>query len=168
MEGTGMLIRESTLADVDRLADVHTRARASYYQAGGLLADSTADPVGTRQRHDGWKHAVTSSDLTVYCAVIADRIVGAAAMGAGNSGTARLFQLHVEPESCGRGIGTRLHAMFLAYLRQTARTAGVLEVWQRHTRALAFYARHGWTPAGPERAGPDNTRFLGMRLEAAF
>ncbi|AGL14059.1 GNAT family N-acetyltransferase [Actinoplanes sp. N902-109] len=159
-----MLIRESTLADVDRLADVHTRARASYYQAGGVLADRTADPIGTRRRHQGWTHAVSSPDLTVYCAVVADRIVGAAAMGPAEDGTARLLQLHVEPESCGHGIGTRLHATFLAYLRQSARTAGVLEVWQRHTRALAFYARLGWITEGPRRDGPDNTSYLGMRL----
>ncbi|WP_082771817.1 GNAT family N-acetyltransferase [Actinoplanes sp. TFC3] len=159
-----MLIRESTPADVDHLADVHTRARASYYQAGGVLADSMADPIGTQQRRDGWQHAVGSPGLTVYCAIVAGRVVGAAAMGLDAANSARLFQLHVEPESCGRGVGTRLHEMFLSYLRQTARTAGVLEVWQRHTRALAFYARLGWTSEGAHRPGPDNTTYLGLRL----
>ncbi|GAA2491654.1 GNAT family N-acetyltransferase [Winogradskya humida] len=165
-----MLIREPTLADVDRIADVHTRARASYYQTGGLLADSTADPAGADHRREAWTRAVESPDRTIYCAVIDDQVVGAVAMGPAlapdGTAAAQLFQIHVDPPSWGRGIGTRLHATFLTYLHRTNHPAGLLEVWQRNTRALLFYAHHGWSPTGTNRPGPHQSTYLHMHLQA--
>ncbi|GAA2565782.1 GNAT family N-acetyltransferase [Winogradskya consettensis] len=166
-----MLIREPTLADVDRIADVHTRARASYYQTGGLLADSTADPAGADHRREAWTQAVESPDHTIYCAVIDDKVVGAVAMGPALTPTpdgtpaGQLFQIHVDPPHWSKGIGTRLHATFLTYLRRTNTPTGLLEVWQQNTRALLFYAHHGWSPTGTHRPGPHQTTYQSMHLK---
>ncbi|MEU7759648.1 MULTISPECIES: GNAT family N-acetyltransferase [Micromonospora] len=62
--------------------------------------------------------------------------------------TAQLYQIHVDPEMWGRGVGSALHALFVRHLADEGLVLGVLEVWKRNTRARAFYTRHGWRPDG--------------------
>ncbi|MEU2701800.1 MULTISPECIES: GNAT family N-acetyltransferase [Micromonospora] len=41
----------------------------------------------------------------------------------------------------GRGVGGALHALFVGHLEDDGLALGVLEVWERNTRARAFYTR---------------------------
>ncbi|MGW4292719.1 GNAT family N-acetyltransferase [Micromonospora chersina] len=164
-------VREATLADLDELIDVHTQARLAYYGAGGLASESIVNPTLEREQRTGWAAAIGSPRKRVLCAVVEGRIVGIAAMGpplssevdAGTVG--QLYQIHVIPGSWRKGIGSRLHALFVRYLKEISLPTGVLEVWERNSRARAFYTRHGWKPDGESREGPDNSQYIGMRLE---
>lgn len=166
-------IRQAVLADVDNIVDVHTRARTSYYLTGGLSADLINDPAEQHRRHDGWRVAIQSSNKTVLIAMIGDLLVGVVAMGPPLSAeedadkVGQLYQIHVDPGNWNNGIGGRLHAEFVLYLRATLRPTGLVEVWQRNTRAQAFYARHGWQADGSHRPGPDDTKYIYLRLDTA-
>ncbi|MEV0609997.1 GNAT family N-acetyltransferase [Polymorphospora rubra] len=166
-------VREATRADLDRILDVHTKARTAYYRAGGLAPDAAVDPEVERDRRTGWTAAVRSPDQRAVCAVVDGDIVGIAAMGPPLStevhpGTVgQLYQIHVRPDSWGRGVGGILHASFVRYLEDAALSAGLLEVWERNTRARTFYARHGWRPDGGFRPGPDDANYVCLRLEVA-
>ncbi|MGW2572238.1 GNAT family N-acetyltransferase [Streptomyces sp. NPDC001537] len=92
------------------------------------------------------------------CACVCD--VDAAVAG-------QLYQIHVSPGSWGHGIGSQLHAAFVQKLRDASLTTGVLEAWERNSRAQAFYARHGWKPDGHQRPGPAAANYVRMRLELA-
>ncbi|MFV2017219.1 GNAT family N-acetyltransferase [Micromonospora sp. LOL_023] len=167
------LVREATLADVDQLTEVHTLARTAYYTAaGGLDPDdpSLSSPEAYAERRAAWANAVTSPQLFTVAAVLDGRIVGCAAMGPAAAGhvdpahVGQLHQIHVLPDCWGRGIGGLLHDAFIAYLRRTRRTGGVLEAWEHNVRAQRFYAERGWRADGHSRPGPGDTRYIYLQL----
>ncbi|MER6417206.1 GNAT family protein [Streptomyces sp. NPDC001137] len=165
------LLRTASLDDLDRITDLHTQARIAYYQAGGFSEPDLASPEGRSRRRDMWMHALEDDTRTVLCAARGDETVGILAMGPpldadmDPGATAQLYQIHVCPGSWGQGIGTLLHAAFVRQLRDASRTTGVLEAWERNSRAQAFYARHGWKPDGHHRPGPGDANYVRLRLE---
>ncbi|MGA4731922.1 GNAT family N-acetyltransferase [Micromonospora taraxaci] len=169
---TPVIIRQATLVDVEGIVEVHTQARTAYYVAGGLSADDRADPAQTQQRQDGWGRAIRSPDRVVKCAIQDGKIVGILCMGRPQSPTidartvGQLYQIHVLPSHWGNGIGTRLHTSFVDYLTDSSLPTGLLEVWERNTRAQSFYRKLGWKPDGDRRAGPDDSDYVFLRLAA--
>lgn len=169
--GTPMDVREATLADLDGIIDVHTQARLAYYGAGGLASGAIVNPTLAQEQRVGWTAAIESPRKRVLCAVVEGHIVGIAAMGpplsdeADADGVGQLYQIHVVPGRWGEGIGSRLHGVFVRYLEDASLLTGLLEVWERNSRARAFYTSHGWKPDGQFRAGPDNSSYICMRLE---
>lgn len=166
-----MDVRDATLADLDGIIDVHTQARLAYYGAGGLASESIVNPTLAREQRAGWAAAIESPRKRVLRATVHGRIIGIAAMGpplsteVDGDAVGQLYQIHVVPGRWGEGIGSRLHALFVRYLEDLSLPTGLLEVWGRNSRARAFYTRHGWNPDGESRAGPDNSRYVCMRLE---
>ncbi|MDF7813997.1 GNAT family N-acetyltransferase [Hymenobacter sp. YC55] len=61
----------------------------------------------------------------------------------------------------GQGIGSRL----LASLRAWLPLPYTLKCWTRNTRALAFYAKHGWRELGSGGQGEETYQLL--QFEAA-
>lgn len=119
-------------------------------------------------------HALQDDARTVLCAVRGGETLGILAMGppsdpdVDSAAARQLYQIHVHPGSWGQGIGSRLHAAFVERLRDAARTTGVLEAWERNSRAQTFYARHGWKPDGHHRPGPGNANYVRLRLELSL
>ena len=70
-------------------------------------------------------------------------------------------KLFVEPALAGRGIGGAL-------FEYAVREAGVRSLWalEKNTRAIAFYARHGFLPTGERKPEEDTEEYL-VRLEMA-
>ncbi|WLW53638.1 hypothetical protein QU709_20690 [Streptomyces sp. SX92] len=64
----------------------------------------------------------------------------------------------------GQGIGGRLHAAYVEFLREASLGTGVLEAWERNERARVFYARRGWWADGRRRSGPAGADYVRMRL----
>ncbi|WP_233273681.1 GNAT family N-acetyltransferase [Streptomyces broussonetiae] len=155
---------------MDGITDLHTLARTAYYQAGGLSDVQLASLDALSSRRQGWMRAVQSDDRTVLCAEREGELVGILAMGPpceadlDAASVGRLYQIHVRPGLWGQGIGSHLHAAFVQFLRNTSLATGVLEAWERNSRAQAFYARHGWQPDGHHRPGPGNASYVRRRL----
>ncbi|MFJ5036203.1 GNAT family N-acetyltransferase [Streptomyces sp. NPDC088560] len=169
-------LRTANPSDAERITDLHTLARTAYYQAGGLSAMELAPPEALSSRQESWMRAIQSNDRTVVCAERESELVGVLAMGppyeadVDAASTGQLYQIHVRPGLWGQGIGSHLHAAFVQFLRDASLATGVLEVWERNSRAQAFYTRHGWRRDGHHRPGPGNARYvrmcLGLGLEA--
>ncbi len=164
-------MRPARFGDLAAIVDVHTQARAAYYQAGGLPGSEIDSPDGWARRRAFWAHAVQSSAMTVLCAVEDTEVVGVAAMGPPKEGAqaapacGQLHRIHVRPDRWGRGVGGRLHAEFIRFLQESALGTGLLDAWEHNTRALAFYTLRGWVPDGHRRPGPGGIDFLRLRLD---
>ena len=165
------LLRSASLDDLDRITDLHTQARTAYYQEGGYSDPDLASPEARSRRREMWMRALQSDTGTVLCAVRGGETVGILAMGppldpdVDAAAVVQLYQIHVRPGSWGHGIGSQLHVAFVQQLRDASLTTGVLEAWERNSRAQAFYARHGWKPDGHHRPGPAGANYVRMRLE---
>lgn len=166
-------LREATLADLGSIVDLHSRSRAAYYGAGGLSPDVVRNPTTERAQRIGWTSAIRSVQKRVLCAIVEEEVVGIAAMGpplAENEdrrSVGQLYQIHVVPERWSSGIGSMLHSAFVAYLTEASLRSGLLEVWERNTRARSFYERLGWRPDGGSRPGPDGAAYLQLRFTRA-
>ncbi|REK84657.1 GNAT family N-acetyltransferase [Streptomyces inhibens] len=163
-------LRTANLDDLDGITDLHTQARATYYQAGGLSEVEITSPDARARRREAWMRSIQSDATTVLCAVLEREIVGTLAMGpplesaVDAAAVGQLYQIHVRPGCWGQGIGSQLHAAFVQFLRDASLDTGLLEVWERNTRARTFYTRHGWKPDGHPRPGPCDASYVRMRL----
>ncbi|MEU2391551.1 GNAT family N-acetyltransferase [Streptomyces sp. NPDC007369] len=156
------MIRAAHPADLDSIADLHTRARATYYR-GRLPEEAYAGAAGLALSREGWSRAVArpAAEGMVLCAEEDGRLTGVAAFRTAADGTT-LTQLHVDPAHWRRGIGAALHAACLDAWRAAGVDRVRLEVYEHNLRARAFYARHGWRP---DPAVPRSGSHLTLWLE---
>jgi len=70
------------------------------------------------------------------------------AFAIGNASDGNIWALFVDPKAQGRGYGTRLHDVMVAWMFEQ----GLERLWLgtgNETRARAFYEKHGWVEKGP-------------------
>lgn len=112
---------------------------------------------------------VVDSGLAVLVAVLGDDIVGVITVdGSGAFPTnapherrVRLVGIFVEPDRWSSGVGSALMERFVSIARQ-ADAVGEVDVWERNSRAIRFYERHGWTRDGSSRQGPAGAEYVGF------
>ncbi|WP_330329766.1 GNAT family N-acetyltransferase [Streptomyces sp. NBC_00536] len=156
------MIRTALPADLDAIAALHTRARATYYR-GRIPEDAYAGEGELARTREGWSRAVARGDGTaggVLCAEQDGELTGVAAFRT-EAGETTLTQLHVDPAHWRRGTGAALHAACLDRWRRAGVPRVRLEVYEHNLRAQAFYAAHGWRsdPDAPH-AGSHHTLWL--------
>lgn len=169
MTGPGLRIRGAVPADLDAIACLHTAARSAYYR-GSVAEAVLADPEAAARRRRILSQRMHDPRCTVLCAEAAGELAGFAILGppldqpAPDPTMGELRQIHVSPAQWRQGIGSALHdACVLAWRAASVRTSQV-DVWASNQRARAFYAHHGWRPAGGRRPGPAGADFLRLRL----
>jgi ribosomal protein S18 acetylase RimI-like enzyme len=150
------VIRTALPAETETIADLHVRARSTYYPDGLPQADF--------DWAEAWRASIERPDGHVLCAVERGRIVGIASFRTPDGApadTVKLFQFHVDPDHWRSGIGTALHAACVEEWRADGRRTAVLDVHADNERAQAFYARQGWfrDPENPPAEG-DHHLFL--------
>jgi ribosomal protein S18 acetylase RimI-like enzyme len=123
-------IRRARPEDLEAAVGVWERARWDLQQQ--RLRERTNYTHEDNLRHFG---DVVMRDNQVWLAVEDDRVVGLLALG-----EHKVDQLHVEPGSQGRGIGTAL----LDRAKELAPEGLTLFTHQRNERARAFYERRGF------------------------
>ncbi len=136
-----LVIRAALPAETGVIADLHLRARSTYYPDGVPQADF--------DWREAWRASIERPDARVLCAVEGDRIVGVASFrtpDGADPDTVKLFQFHVDPGRWRSGIGTALHRACVERWRAEGRRTAVLDVHTDNARARAFYARQGWFP----------------------
>jgi GNAT superfamily N-acetyltransferase len=158
-------IRDAAPGDGDALAELHARSRAVYYAAGGHDVAALPD----EQDRETWRKMVNDPQVTVLVAVLDDDIVGVITLGANgvfptnapHEARVRLVGIFVEPGQWSSGVGSALMARFVSIARQ-ADAVGEVDVWERNSRAIRFYERHGWTRDGTSRPGPAGADYVGF------
>lgn len=142
----GYDVRPAGVTDADRLGDVHVQAWREAY-AGIMPADHLAalDPAGRAQR---WRTIL--GDPAGHRAQVATAdgvVVGFASGGPSRDDppepAAELWSIYLLAAHHGTGLADRL----LAAVALPA--AASVWVATANARARAFYARHGFVPAGP-------------------
>jgi GNAT superfamily N-acetyltransferase len=97
-----------------------------------------------------WISALTDPDGETYIAFEdGDEAVGVVSVADGV-----LQTLYVVPESWGRGIGSTLHDLALARLRETNVQEACLWTLTENRRARVFYEKRGWSLTGRTRVNP--------------
>ncbi|MFG2024681.1 GNAT family N-acetyltransferase [Streptomyces sp. NPDC048825] len=146
-----LVIRTALPAEAADVAELHGRARATYYP-DGLPDDATDWPAV-------WRGAIERPDTRVLCAVRATRLVGIASFRPAEGAPAdsvKLFQFHVDPGHWRSGIGAELHAACVEQWLADGKRTATLEVHVDNQRAQAFYARRGWVPDPEQPPGGDD------------
>ncbi|KOU86248.1 GCN5-related N-acetyltransferase [Streptomyces sp. XY593] len=145
------VIRTAHPADLDAIAALHTRARATYYRRHipeqAYAGEARAGEAETARTREGWTLAVArdAAEGRVLCAEEDGRLTGVAAFRT-RDGETTLTQLHVDPVHWRRGTGAALHAACLEAWRRAGVRRVRLEVYEHNLRAQAFYAAQGWLP----------------------
>jgi GNAT superfamily N-acetyltransferase len=158
-------IRDAAPGDGDALAELHARSRAVYYGAGGHDVAALPD----EEYRETWRKMVNDPQVTVLVAVLDDDIVGVITLDANgvfptnapHETRVRLVGIFVEPGQWSSGVGSALMARFVSIARQ-ADAVGEVDVWERNSRAIRFYERHGWTRDGTSRPGPAGADYVGF------
>jgi ribosomal protein S18 acetylase RimI-like enzyme len=153
-----LVIRTVLPAEAAAVAELHGRARATYYPDG--LPDDGQDWPAL------WSEAIARPDGQVLCAVRAGRLVGLASFRTppdAPAETVKLFQFHVDPAHWRSGVGTALHTACVEQWRADGRRTAVLDVHVGNERAQAFYARQGWIP-DPDSPPAEDDHHLGLRF----
>ncbi|MFI9805458.1 GNAT family N-acetyltransferase [Streptomyces sp. NPDC052301] len=154
---SALLIRTALPAEAGTIADLHLRARSTYYP-DGLPQDGI-------DWSEAWRGSIERPDGHVLCAVEQGRIVGIASFRTPDGAaadTVKLFQFHVDPGHWRSGVGTALHADCVEQWRADGRRTAVLDVHVDNRRAQAFYARQGWVP-DPENPPVEGDHHLYLR-----
>ncbi|MGW2422417.1 N-acetyltransferase family protein [Streptomyces sp. NPDC001709] len=154
----GLMIRTAVPAEAETIADLHSRARSTYYPHGAPQSDF--------DWCEAWRGSIERPDGHVLCAVEQGRIVGIASFRTPDGApaeTVKLFQFHVDPDHWRSGIGTALHAACVEEWHADGKRAAVLDVHVDNQRAQAFYARQGWV-ADPENPPAEGDHHLFLRF----
>lgn len=143
-----VVVRPATADDLDVIADIHARARATYY-AGHLPPEEYSGAAELERQRTGVARAIASDERTVLCAIRDDRVVGFAVLAA-RVDDDKLFHFHVDPDVWRSGVGSALHRACVSAWQDGALAAARLDVFAPNARARAFYARQGWTEVSNE------------------
>ncbi|MFJ6795950.1 GNAT family N-acetyltransferase [Streptomyces sp. NPDC091268] len=158
------MIRIARPADLDAIAALHTRARATYYQ-GRIPEEEYGGAAELARTREGWSAAIARSaaEGAVLCAEQEGGELAGVAAFRTEAGGATLTQLHVEPVHWRRGTGAALHAACVEAWRRAGVRRARLEVYEHNLRAQAFYAAQGWL-ADPADSRPGSHRTLWLEL----
>ncbi|MEW2634400.1 GNAT family N-acetyltransferase [Streptomyces sp. NPDC048389] len=156
------MIRTATPADLDAVAALHAEARATYYR-GHIPDDAFDSPAEHARTRAGWESAIGRA--AVLCAIRHGTVAGVAAFGE-REGAMTLTQLHVAPGYWRSGVGSELHTAVVEAWQRAGVTTARLEVFEKNTRARAFYSHHGWYP-DPEEPLVGNHLILRLTVSRA-
>ena len=151
----GPRVREMTLADCDRVAEIRIRGWQNAYR--GLMPQPYLDALSVREDAERRREHLRRSDGSVVNLVAEQdgELFDWAAYGPYREGEVRtadaeLYAIYVDPGRYGAGIG---HALLRESVRRcTAAGHDRMYLWvlKGNTRARAFYERAGFWPDGAE------------------
>lgn len=153
---TGLRIREMTLADCDRVAEIRVGGWRSAYR--GLIPQSYLDGLSVEEDAERRRTYLAQGDGSIVNLIAEEtggEIVGWACHGPYREGEVRtedaeLYAIYVHPDRRGRGVGRALLTESVA--RCSAAGHGRLLLWvlKENDRARRFYERAAFRADGAE------------------
>ncbi|MFH8466354.1 GNAT family N-acetyltransferase [Streptomyces sp. NPDC017991] len=158
-------IREMTLSDCPRVAEIRVRGWQSAYK--GLMPQSYLDDLDVSAelpRRRAHFERAAGTDVVNLVAESAGVVVGWAChgpyrdeepraqdtRGAGDAGDAELYAIYVDPDRIGRGVGRALLRASVERCAAAGHDRMLLWVLQENADARRFYERAGFTADGTE------------------
>jgi L-amino acid N-acyltransferase YncA len=153
---SGLRIREMTLADCDRVAEIRVGGWRSAYQ--GLIPQSYLDGLSVEEDAERRRAHLSQGDADVVNLVAEDaggELVGWACHGPYREGEvltpdAELYAIYVHPRHVGQGAGRALLARSVAGCSAAGHGRVLLWVLKGNDRARRFYERAGFRADGAE------------------
>ncbi len=153
---SGLRIREMTLADCDRVAEIRVGGWRSAYQ--GLIPQSYLDGLSVEEDAERRRMYLSQGDGSVVNLVAEDadgELVGWACHGPYRegevlTGDAELYAIYVHPLHLGQGAGRALLARSVAGCSAAGHGRVLLWVLKGNDRARRFYERAGFRADGAE------------------
>ncbi|MEU9287003.1 GNAT family N-acetyltransferase [Streptomyces sp. NPDC048275] len=147
-------IREMTLADCDRVAEIRVRGWQTAYQ--GLLPQPYLDALSVEQDAARQRMLFTHGGAVVnLVAERAGEVVGWACHGPYRDGEvhtedAELYAVYVHPDRVGDGVGRALLRESVGRCADAGHERMLLWVLRENAGARRFYERAGFGPDGAE------------------
>lgn len=120
---------------------------ASALDAAELAQLENTQPFCAHWQQQGWLCEIAQPTSQIWCAEIAGKIVGFAAMRL-VSGWGEIVNVAVHPQYCRQGIGFRLIRKLLSLAQQQQAQQLTLEVNIRNRAAISLYSKAGFTEVG--------------------
>ena len=145
------MIRVSTPADADRLAEVSLHSWQAAYR--GLLPQPYLDGLKLEDRRRTWYRNLASTSLASFLSEEQGRVQGYVNLwpDRSDSEAMEITAIYVHPDYWRAGIGSLLMDRALAYLAGSGSSRASLWVLEDNSRARAFYERAGFVPSGQLR-----------------
>ncbi|WP_423921783.1 GNAT family N-acetyltransferase [Frigoribacterium sp. 2-23] len=153
-----LVVRSAEAGDVHDVAVFQTETWREAYR--GLVPDYYLDAVGVTEREHSWGARIASSSREVVVARYDERIVGVVSWSRGDPthdgddlDAVELKTLYVDAGLRGSGLGATLLTRVLA---AAGNEGGAVYLWvfERNTRAVAFYGSHGFEFDGARKLDP--------------
>ncbi len=160
-----MRIREATIADARRIAEIHVRAWQAAYR--GQMPDGYLDGMRVEARladHE-WALGTPRETWRYWVSDEGGRVTGFAVTGPSEDADAderngEIYAIYIEPERVGAGIGRALFAHAVEDLRARGFRAATLWVLETNDRAQRFYQAAGWKADGATTSERIDCRML--------
>lgn len=146
-------IRQGTSEDAIRLAVLAAQVWLHTYATEGITAD-IAEYVLSEFAVEKFSKRLVHPETSIFVAEYDARMVGFAAIQFGApclsypKAVVELETLYVQEHFIGRGIGAALLGAVEGMVREQSASTLWLTVNAQNARAIAFYARHGYSKVG--------------------
>ena len=157
---SGLLVREMTLADCERVAAIRVGGWQSAYR--GIIPQSYLDamsvPEDAERRRTRFLENLRGGGEVVNLVAVTDGEVvgwvchGPYRVGEVRTGELELYALYVDPKSYGVGIGRALIEESIRRGTAAGHKRMYLWVLKENVRARRFYERSGFGPDGAEES----------------
>lgn len=139
--------RQAEASDSDAIAALHVKSWRATYR--GILPDTYLDNEAEEERRNYWQHHLSRPhpDDLVMLFQDGDHLLGFISIipAPDHDVDALIENLHVDPETHGRGLGRRLIAEAVERLLSRDVRSICLWVYDQNEKATAFYSRLGGT-----------------------
>jgi ribosomal protein S18 acetylase RimI-like enzyme len=146
-------VRDATLADAERLAQIHVDSWRAAYR--GHFPEEFLTGLSVERRVQGWRRFLSEADPGQAALVIEDDGVVAGFSRLGPSpDIGEVYAIYLDPEYWGRGLGRVLLEASEERLRRMGFEEAVLWVLEGNERARGLYEAAGWRPDGAFKIEP--------------
>jgi GNAT superfamily N-acetyltransferase len=150
-------LRRALPADAAGIAEVHVRGWKSRH--ADLVPPECLARLDAARREESWRGelAVSAPDRRPWVALVDDRIVGFASTGISRdddaaTGSGEVYDLYVDPDCWGRGIGHNLVTHATRDLVEHGFATASTWVLRDFQPAHQLFGEFGWHPDGATRA----------------
>lgn len=142
-------VRVASLTDAKAIAVIHVRTWQCAYR--GQIPDEYLDSMSIEKREKGWVEILSDPKEKIFVAEIDGKVLGFC--GAGKSrdefaekNTGEVMSIYVDPETIHKGVGSKMLAAALDYLKEQGYGQVTLWVLTTNQKAREFYEKKGFVP----------------------
>jgi GNAT superfamily N-acetyltransferase len=143
-----MIVRPATESGVPAIARIHVDTWRTTYK--GLIAQDYLDSLSYEQKEAQWLSGIRKNDPAT-CRLVAEsdgRVIGIAIAGSKRPDqwpdvTSELYAMYVPDDQQGRGVGSKLYAHVVDFLKSQRHEKMLIQVLKGNDKTISFYESRG-------------------------